>query len=114
MLWQMGHSHEMRKVWDWSMQLKPTSWDEFIKDNPVGSEGWINFMEIGGFYEMVGVLVKYKTINESMVLDAHNMVWDKLGPLVKGLQSAYGSPAILENYEYLAKRKENWRSKRKK
>ena len=104
----------MRKVWDWSMQLKKQSWEEFIKENPIGSEGWTSFMEIAGFYELVGVLVKYKTISEDMILDAHSLVWDNLGPLVKGLQRAFGSPAILENYEYLAERNEEWRKRRKK
>ncbi len=54
---------------------------------------------------MVGLLIKYDSMNEDMVLDLHWTVWDKLGPLVKGFQKARESPRFFENYEYLAKRK---------
>ena len=57
---------------------------------------------------MVGVLIKYGTMNEDIVLDSHSTVWDQLGPLVKGFQKDRGSPRLFENYEYLAKRKAEW------
>ena len=98
----------MRNVWNWVFELEEQKYENFIKKNPIGSEGWNNFLSIAGFYEMVGVLVKYGTINEDMVLDFHSTVWNKLGPLVKGLQKERESPRILENYEYLAKRKAEW------
>ena len=107
-LWEMGHSPEMRKTWNWVMELEKQSYEEFIKENPIGSNGWNHFLSIAGFYEMVGVLIKYGTMNEDIVLDSHSTAWDKLGPLVKGLQKERESPRLLENYEYFAKRKSEW------
>ncbi len=107
-LYSIGFSQEMRNVWNWVLELEEQKYEDFIKKNPIGSEGWNNFLSIAGFYEMVGVLVKYGTINEDMVLDFHSTVWNKLGPLVKGLQKERESPRLLENYEYLAKRKAEW------
>ena len=63
--------------------------------------------------DLLRILVKYGTINDDMVLDWLATFWDKLGPLVKGMQKAMGSPAWLENYEYLATRKEEWNKKHK-
>lgn len=107
-LYSIGFSPEMRKVWNWVIELEEQKYEDFIKKNPIGSEGWNNFLSIAGYYEMVGVLVKYGTINEDMVLDFHSTVWSKLGPLVKGFQKERESPRFFENYEYLAKRKAEW------
>ena len=107
-LWENGNHPERRKAWYWAMELEEQSYEEFIKENPIGSDGWDNFISIAGYFEMVGVLVKYGTINEDMVLDLHSLVWDKLGPLVKGFQKERESPRYFENYEYLAKKKTEW------
>jgi len=107
-LYTIGHSPEMRKVWNWVLELEKQEYEDFIKKNPIGSEGWNNFLSIAGFYEMVGILVKYGTINEDMVLDFSSLVWNKLGPLVKGFQKERKSPRFFENYEYLAKKKAEW------
>jgi len=107
-LWENGNRPERRKAWYWAMELEEQSYEEFIKENPIGSDGWDNFISIAGYFEMVGVLVKYGTINEDMVLDSHSLVWDKLGPLVKGFQKERESPRYFENYEYLAKKKTEW------
>lgn len=107
-LWEMSFNPEMRKTWSWALELEKQSYEEFIKENPIGSDGWDHFLSIAGYYEMVGVLVKYDTINEDMVHDLHSMLWNKLGPLVKGFQKERESPRFFENYEYLAKKKTEW------
>jgi len=107
-LWEMSFNPEMRKTWNWALELEKQSYEEFIKENPIGSDGWDHFQSIAGYYEMVGVLVKYDTINEDMVLDFHTLMWNKLGPVVKGFQKARESSRFFENYEYLAKRKTEW------
>jgi hypothetical protein len=107
-LWENGNSPERRKAFYWAMELEEQSYEEFIKENPIGTDGWDNFILCAGYFEMVGILVKYGPINEDMVLDLHYLLWDKLGPLVKGFQKERGSPRFLENYEYLAKKKTEW------
>ena len=107
------NTKEMMDTFTWALNLEKTTYDEFIEKNPMGSPGYGNFMRIGSFYETVGILVKYGTINDDMVLDWLATFWDKLGPLVKGMQKALGSPDWFENYEYLAKKKEEWSKKRK-
>ena len=108
-LWEMSFNPEMRKTWSWAfIELEKQSYEEFIKENPIGSDGWDHFLSIAGYYEMVGVLVKYGTINDDMVLDFHALLWNKLGPVVKGLRKERESPRFFENYEYLAKKQAEW------
>ena len=105
-LWEM--SRKRRKTWTWVWELEKQSYEDFIKENPIGSDGWNHFISFAGYFELVGILVKYGTINEDMVLDYYGTSWSKLGPLVKGFRKERESPRIFENYEYLAKRKAEW------
>ncbi len=107
-LWENGNRPERRKAWYWAMEVEEQSYEDFIKENPIGSDGWNHFLSLAGYYEMVGILVKYGTINDDMVLDFHALMWNKLGPLVKGLQKERESPRFFENYEYLAKKQAEW------
>ena len=86
------------------MELEKQSYEDFIKENPIGSNGWNHFLSFATYYEMLGILVKYGTINEDMVHDYHGTFWSKLDPLVKGFRKERESPRIFENYEYLAKK----------
>jgi len=107
-LYELGHSPDMYRTWEWVMMLKEQTYEDFIKENPMGSEGFFRFHSICGFYEMVGILLKYGAMNEDMVMDFHSTVWNKLGPIVKGLRKEFGSQRLFENYEWLAKRKAEW------
>ena len=64
----------------------------------------ISFSMIGNFYEQVGVLLKNKLIDISLVdqlLPASN-IWEKMKPMVKGMREEYHDPAIFEWFEYLS------------
>jgi len=108
-LFALGFTPEMKKAWNWVIELKKQKYEDFIKKNPIGSEGWNNFTSIASVLELVGILVKYGTINEDMTFDCWYTAWEKLGPLVKGFQKETGQPRFFENYEYLAKKSEEWR-----
>ena len=90
---------------------EPITYEDFSKKNPPGSEGWINFIRNGMFGELYGILIKYGVIHEDMALDFVNPMWHTQGPLVKGIQKAFGSPRLFENYEYLAQKKQEWLKK---
>jgi len=64
----------------------------------------ISFSMIGNFYEQVGVLLKNKLIDISLVdqlLPASN-IWEKMKPMVEGMREEYHDPAIFEWFEYLS------------
>ena len=100
---------EMKESWNYVFELEETNYEDFIKENPIGSDGWKHFISLAGFFELVGVLVKYGTINRDLVFDAYAIMWyKKLGPIVKGFQKDRESPRLFENYEYLAKEHAEW------
>ncbi len=98
-------------IWAWN--LEEMDYHEFAEKYPVGSDGYNHFMQVCTYYELVGTLLKYGTINEDIVLDFHDLIWNKLGKIVKGMQEAFDSPALFENYEWLAQRKSEWVKKRR-
>jgi hypothetical protein len=81
-------------------------YDDFVKKygkliskNPVP----MSFSMIGNFYEQVGVLLKNKLIDASLVdqlLPAITM-WEKIKPMVEGMREEYHDRAIFEWFEYL-------------
>jgi len=105
----LNRSPVMMESWKWYVGLEEQSYEDFIKENPVGSDGWMHFSLIAGFYELLGALVKYGTINEELVLDCYALAWDKLGPIVKGARKDSENPRLYENYEYLEKKNIEWR-----
>ena len=104
----LRRSPDMMESGKWLMGLKEQSYEDFIEENPVGSDGWMHFYSIASFFEVVGALVRQDTINENLVLNTWGIPWDKLGPIVKGFQKARGRPKLYENFEYLAKKKADW------
>ncbi len=100
---------EMKESVNYVFGLEEPNYEDFSKENPVGSDGANHLASVGTFFELVGVLVKYGTINEDLVFDKYgNMFWPKLGPIVKGIRKAMGMPRLWENWEYLAKGKAEW------
>jgi hypothetical protein len=64
----------------------------------------INF--VGNFFENMGAFVKYGIIDRPIALDMWSGViltsWSSLSPVVMLRRRAFGTQALLENFEYLA------------
>jgi hypothetical protein len=105
---EMIYSTEDLKKGMWWVTDEPSvKYDEFKKKYPVGSEGYRNFMNVGMFYELLGVLVYYGVLNEDLVFDLFATMWSKAEPIVKGIQKEKGRD-FFENYEWLATKKTKW------
>ena len=82
---------------------------KFISKNQVPS----SFMMMGNFYEQIGVLLKNRLIDASLVdqLFPVSATWEKMKPLVEGMRKEYHDPTFFEWFEYLynemKKRKQN-------
>jgi len=110
-----GNENVMKAV-RWTMDMPAVkSYEEFKEKYPPGSEGQMNIMLIGIYYELLGVLLYHKVLNEDLAFDlfrtARAICWDKAEPIVKGMQKDLKWPELLENYEWLAKRQSAWRKK---
>ena len=92
--------------WQWLLGLEKLDYETFINKYPIGSEGFSHFLKVASTYELMGTLVYYDAINEDLVLDMYGFYWDKLGPIIEGFRKATGSSRYFENYELLAKKKD--------
>ncbi len=105
----LAFSPEMKESWNYVFGLKKQSYEDFSKENPMGSDGANHFFSIGTFFNTVGILVKYGTIHEDLVFSKWGTSsWDKLGPMVKEARKAMKAPRFWENWEYLANRQAEW------
>ena len=107
-LYEIGHSTEMKRKMTWALMLEEKTYNEMIAKYPMGSEGWINFISIGGYYELCGTLLKNEAINAQLLLELQGTLWDTMGPLVMGFREAMGSDRIFSNYEWYANRRVEW------
>ena len=81
-------------------------YDDFVKKygkliskNPLP----MSFSMVGNFYEQVGVLLKNKLIDASLVdqLLPATIMWEKMSPMVEGMREEYHDRAVFEWFEYL-------------
>jgi hypothetical protein len=72
---------------------------KFISKNQVP----MSFMMMGNFYEQIGVLLRNKLIDASLVdqLFPVSIIWEKTKPLVEGMRKEYHDPGFFEWFEYL-------------
>ena len=101
---------EYQKAQNWLMfEMNETNYDDYIKKYPMGSEGYMNFMKIGNYAELVGTLVNREVLSVDLIFEMWgDMFWDKAKPLVYGLRKDLGMPRFLENYEVCAKKYPEW------
>jgi Domain of unknown function (DUF4760) len=61
------------------------------------------FMTMGNFYEQIGILLRNKLIDASLVdqLFAVCATWEKMKPIVEGMRKEYHDPMYFEAFEYL-------------
>ena len=67
------------------------------------SEVSISFMIMGNFFEQIGVLLRNRLIDSSLIdqLVPVVMVWEKMKPFVEEARKVYDEPKLWEWFEYL-------------
>jgi hypothetical protein len=106
-IYEMAMSAENKKAAMWWMNEPKMTYEQFKSKYPPGSEGYTNFITVGGFFELIGVLVYYRLIHKEAIFDLIGLQWEKSEPIVKGMQKEQGRD-LFENYEWMAKEKAKW------
>jgi hypothetical protein len=101
---------EYQKTQNWFVfEMNETNYDDYIKKYPMGSEGYMNFMKIGNYAELVGTFINREVLSEDLLFELYgDMMWDKAKPIVYGLRKDLGMPRFLENYEVCAIKYPKW------
>jgi hypothetical protein len=63
----------------------------------------MSFMMMGNFYEQIGVLLRNKLIDASLVDQLFPVIatWEKTKPLAEGMRKEHHDPGFFEWFEYL-------------
>jgi hypothetical protein len=99
-------SREFKEATMEILSLEFNDYNDFVKKygaplskNPVP----VSFSIFCTFYEELGVLVKDKLIDPSLVsqLFSTDIPWQKVKPIVEGMRKQYHEPRLYEWFEYL-------------
>jgi hypothetical protein len=97
---------ESLEAWVDIVEAEFEDYDDFVKRyGKLISKNQVpmSFMMMGNFYEQIGVLLRNKLIDASLVDQLFPVVitWEKTKPLVGGMRKEYHDPGFFEWFEYL-------------
>lgn len=95
-------------------EFKVENYDEYKEKYAGRSKERTFFTSVCGFFELSGVLVKRGLIDRDLLFDVFNPspYWKLAKPIVEGMKKE--RPHIYENFELLAKLRDDWvRTRRK-
>jgi len=86
----------------------PKSAAEFWEKYPMGSPGFNAVLGAMRYFETIGTLVRNGLFNENLAYDwlAIKPVWERVKPIAEDMRG--DTPALWENFEYMAERQRNW------
>lgn len=112
-LYKLYDEHRISILW-FLEDLDADSYQEYLQKYPGSSKERSQFLAVCGFFELSGIIVKYKLIDLNLYFDMFNPTpfWQKAEPIVKGMRKK--RPFIYENFESLNKKRVIWAKKRRK
>jgi hypothetical protein len=112
-LYKIYDEHRESILW-FLEELDANSYGEYLKKYAGVSIGRSHFIAVCGFFELSGVLMSYRMIDQNLYFDMFNPTpfWEKAKPIVEGLRNK--RPHIYENFELLNNRRLTWTKKRSK
>jgi hypothetical protein len=96
--------------WFWG-EFKERTFEEFRRKYQQGSRGAQLFERFTSRFELVGILVEHKFLNENLYFDrygATQIEWEKSKPIIYGLRREWSEPRYRENFQILSSRGRNW------
>jgi hypothetical protein len=79
-------------------------YEEYKQKYPPGSEGAGYVGTLAAWYETIATLVKNDLIDADLIHDwlGSDMIWNRIGGVLKGQREESGEPRLWENFESLA------------
>jgi hypothetical protein len=112
-LYEIYDQHRDAILW-FLEDMDANTYEEYLNKYIGTSSGRSYFIAVCGFFELSGVLVGYKMIDEKLYFDMFNPTpfWEKAKPIVEGMRNK--RPHIYENFELLNNKRLKWRKRRSK
>lgn len=111
-LYEIYDKHRDSILW-FLHELDAHSYQEYKEKYAGTSTARAHFTSVCGFFELSGVLVKSRLLDQNLYFDVFNTTpfWEKAKPIVEGMRK--DRPHIYESFESLNKKRLDWAKKRK-
>jgi hypothetical protein len=112
-LYRIYDSHREAVLW-FLEDFDANSYEEYVEKYSGASIGRSHFVAVCGFFELSGVLVSHKMINQDLYFDMFNPTpfWHKARFVLEGMRIK--RPHIYEKFESLSDRRIKWANLRAK
>jgi hypothetical protein len=84
---------------------------ELRKKHPPGSKEDAYFRMVLSYWDMIGALVRHKTINEDLFFETNREylgVWRRAQPIVAELRQSRNNPGLYSNLEHICQAYQQW------
>ena len=111
-LYDIYDRHRESIIW-FLHKLDVLNYDQYEQKYQDTPEGLFHFTAICGFFELSGVLVNTRLIDQNIYFDVFNPTpyWQKAKPIVEGMRKE--RPHIYENFELLNNKRLVWTKTRR-
>jgi hypothetical protein len=112
-LYNIYDNHREAVLW-FLEDFGANSYEEYVEKYSGASVGRSHFVTVCGFFELSGVLISHKMIDQNLYFDMFNPTpfWQKAKFVLEGMRIK--RPHIYENFEALNDRRLKWTKLRKK
>jgi hypothetical protein len=95
--------------------LDATNYNEYREKYSGASMERSHFIAVCGFFELSGVLVNRRMIDQNLYFEIFNPTpfWNKAKPIIEGMRSKRSDLHYYENFESLNSKRLSWKKKRR-
>ena len=106
-LYNIYDDHREAVLW-FLEEFEANSYEEYVEKYSGASVGRSHFVTVCGFFELSGVLISHKMIDQNLYFDMFNPTpfWQKAKFVLEGMRIK--RPYIYENFEALNDRRLKW------
>jgi hypothetical protein len=106
-LYKIYDNHREAVLW-FLEEFDANSYEEYVEKYSGASVGRSHFVAVCGFFELSGVLISHKMIDQNLYFDMFNPTpfWQKAKFVLEGMRIKM--PHIYENFEALNDRRLKW------
>jgi hypothetical protein len=98
--------------WFWGeYNREVTSFEEFRNKYPQGSKGAQLFERFTSKFELAGILIEYRFLDENLYFDRYGTgqtEWEGTKSVIYGIRKEWNDPRFRENFELLARKGSKW------
>lgn len=110
-IYELRREEVLRAARAWFSKLEVSTVEELHKKHPPGSKEDAYFRMVLSYWDMVGALVKHKTINEDLFFETNREylgVWRRAQPVIEQLRESRNNPGLYANLEYICQAYQHW------